>query len=96
MKKKLTKRILALVLALALCTALMLPGFAAVTNDPNDCVHTWGVESTIYRYNRIDVHCHQRVTHHFQHCIFCTSSREWDSDSVVEAHTPPCSKCGWG
>lgn len=49
MTKTLKKRLLALVLALALCTALMLPGFAA-TNE-SDHYHYYSYSGdNVYRY----------------------------------------------
>lgn len=49
MKKKMTKRLLALVLALALCTALMLPGFAeTITSDASDMCVDGNTRDAIY------------------------------------------------
>lgn len=97
MKKKMVKRLLALVLALALCTSLMLPGFAAVEqsnelvtleNDacPNCGRNDWG-EYILKRYEYYNPTYHTPYYTITPYCHGCGYEKiTYTSRQPVEPH----------
>lgn len=94
MKKTMTKRLLALVLALTLCAVMMLPALAVVPPPNGGCNHVGKVYMyDTYTYSQIDSNTHHGVHHHYWYnCTIC--GRYPDSDYYEERHTVPCSTCG--
>lgn len=106
--KKTTKRVLALALALALCTALMLPGFAetATTNTANPhmlCYHDSGQTYTgVWTGGYYYANHHSYAEHgvgktYWLACSKCgTYVGTYNGpEDHLESHQVPCGKCGF-
>lgn len=97
MKKKMTKRLLALVLALALCTALMLPGFAA-TAEEAECNHRYNT-STVQYYvsgNHREAGYHSESVFTRYTCAKCGYYYDVNTGRTVPvSHSRPCPTCGY-
>ena len=108
MKKAMTKRLLALVLALALCTALMLPGFAATkptdsTNNNHIHTYVYGGKTETYEGGHKEAGFHMVVVRYIYVCTGTKSDgtkcgdRFTDVvDTIPVSHPNPCPTCGWG
>lgn len=103
MSKNLKKRLLALLLAVVLCTALMLPGFAAVVPE-DEGVETLSTNACPYHnpvyshstatYSYISTSEHYKVVTNYYFCQLCHTYESHTASSGKESHTLPCSKCG--
>lgn len=100
MRKKITKRILALVLALALCTSLMLPGFAATKpTDSINHVHNIKVErQERYQNGYYEAGYHMVNVYYIYTCADrgCTYYYEMPYGEIKVSHPTPCDICRWG
>ena len=90
MKKAMTKRLLALVLALALCTALMLPGFAA-TNE-SDHYHYYSYSGdNVYRYEGGERTSAYHVVNVYGIYICSCGARKTEyAGTAIHSHSVPC------
>ena len=103
MTKTLKKRLLALVLALALCTALMLPGFAATKPaeaDPHaTCIHNWsidlGLHHEAYEGGERTAAYHMVNAYHTMKCSLCGSTTIMCTATYPKSHPNPCGECGY-
>lgn len=101
MSKKLKKRLLALLLTLALCTALMLPGFAA-TNATKATHESYCDQVVQHRYT-VDrgydnsEHSYARHFHKYDKYFSCDcgATEVWEHYNVPESHSVPCDKCNF-
>ena len=94
MKKAMTKRLLALVLALALCTSLMLPGFAA-TNEIHTHTYTYGGRIERYEGGHREAGYHMVNVYYIYVCE-CGSRFTELTTEIPVSHPNPCPDCGWG
>lgn len=110
MTRAFKKRLLALVLTLALCTALMLPGFAAVKDTPtvpcesevemqeNACSHVWiYTDSPTFVYVGGERTLAYHDLHRLRHyeCTKCHYTYSVQIAVRRESHQVPCSVCGF-
>lgn len=100
MRKKITKRILALVLALALCTSLMLPGFAATKpTDSTNHVHNFvfSYREEVYEGGHREAGFHTSTLYYHYVCSYsdCSAVRVTNMGTVPTSHPNPCPTCGW-
>lgn len=104
MKKAMTKRFLALVLALALCTALMLPGFAATVEENSAHIgyrHSWvtgPLSREVYNGGERTSAYHMVDGCYYYKCSEC-GTVDYSSDHFVstypKSHSLPCGVCGY-
>lgn len=103
MTRTFKKRLLALVLTLALCTALMLPGFAATIPEDEgaEVYSTNACPQHDPRFNRAEYSyidngpTHTRLTYNVYFCQLC-HTEEWHETSYVKGllHTGNPCVCG--
>lgn len=95
MTRNLKKRLLALVLTLALCTALMLPGFAATANDDHYHYYVYSGQNTyVYEYGHREAGYHVSNVYGIYICSCGDRDLRYAGTAKI-SHPNPCTECGW-